>query len=83
MNEPGDIRRKHVRRKVKRPRRAWTTMRRKSPAHCASLGREPTQREFAEHIIGRFRSDPPVPAMAIEAAKRAGEEPPEGTDASE
>jgi hypothetical protein len=28
--------------------------------------REPTQHEFCEHAIGRFRADPEVRAMAVE-----------------
>jgi hypothetical protein len=37
----------------------------------ATLGREPTQREFAEHALKRFCADAAVRAMAIEAARRA------------
>jgi hypothetical protein len=35
------------------------------------LGREPTQREFAEHALKRFCADAEVRAMAVAAARRA------------
>jgi hypothetical protein len=37
----------------------------------ASLGREPSQREFADHALKRFCADAEVRRKAIEAAKRA------------
>jgi hypothetical protein len=44
---------------------------REREALCAALGREPTDREFAEHALKRFCADPQVREMAIEAARRA------------
>jgi hypothetical protein len=38
---------------------------------CMSLGREPTDHEFADHALKRFCADAEVRRKAIEAAKRA------------
>jgi hypothetical protein len=39
----------------------------------ASLGREPTQSEFAEHALKRFCADVEVRRIAIEAAREAAD----------
>jgi hypothetical protein len=46
-------------------------LKRERESLSAALGREPTQREFAEHALKRFCADAAVRAMAVEAARRA------------